>query len=90
MQIDYKDCPILFSRHAQEQAVERGTTTEEMELAIREGTPEPAKKNRLKAKYTFRYGAEWHGRFYALKQVEPVFVEESGEIIVVTVYTYYF
>jgi len=27
---------------------------------------------------------------YATKQVRPVFVEEATEIVVVTVYTYYF
>ena len=90
MGTDYTTCPIRLSRHAQEQAVERGTTIAEMERAIRDGTPEAAKKSRLKSRYTFNYGAEWHGRFYALKQVEPVFVEEDGEIIVITVYTYYF
>jgi ABC-type glucose/galactose transport system permease subunit len=31
-----------------------------------------------------------NGEVYATKQVRPIFVEEAGEIVVVTVYTYYF
>jgi hypothetical protein len=30
------------------------------------------------------------GKRYATKQVRPIFVEEEREIVVVTVYTYYF
>lgn len=30
------------------------------------------------------------GKVYATKQVRPVFVEEATEVVVVTVYTYYF
>ncbi len=90
MESDYATCPIIFSKHAQEQAIERGTNPDEMELSIRQGVHEAAKKNRRKAKFTFTFGEQWHGQFYALKQVEPVYVEEAGEIIVITVYTYYF
>ena len=32
---------------------------------------------------------DWNGKVYATKQVRPVFVEEAGEIVVITVYTYY-
>ncbi|WP_018620401.1 DUF4258 domain-containing protein [Spirosoma luteum] len=90
METDFTTCVINFSKHAQEQAVERGTTVEEMEKAIRHGVHEIAKKNRQKAKFTFTFGLEWHGRFYALKQVEPVFVVEENVVTVITVYTYYF
>ncbi len=90
MAVDYATCPIRLSRHAHEQAAERGTDETEIVHVIRQGTPEPAKKNRLKAKYTFPFGKEWNSKTYALKQVQPVFVEEEGEIVVITVYTYYF
>ena len=42
------------------------------------------------AEKIFRYGKEWNGKTYATKQVRPVFVEEAAEVVVVTVYTYYF
>jgi hypothetical protein len=34
--------------------------------------------------------AEWNGKSYSTKQVRPIFVEEADEIVVVTVYVYYF
>ena len=40
------------------------------------------------AKKIFR--TVWNGKTYATKQVRPVFVEEATEVVVVTVYTYYF
>ena len=38
----------------------------------------------------FEYNAKWQGVFYAIKQVAPVVAEGQNEIIVVTVYTFYF
>jgi len=38
----------------------------------------------------FFYGKDWNGTFYPTKQVRPIFVDEPDEIVVVTVYTYYF
>lgn len=90
MSLDYATCPIRLSKHAVEQAHERGTDAAEIEAAIRQGVPELAKNNRLKSRYNFPYQQTWHGHTYAVKQVEPVFVEENGEIVVVTVYAYYF
>jgi len=44
----------------------------------------------LNAKKDFAYAKEWNGKSYLTKRVRPVFVEEPSEIVVVTVYTYYF
>ena len=38
----------------------------------------------------FAYGRDWNGTVYATKRVRPVFVEESTEIVVITVYTYFY
>ena len=38
----------------------------------------------------FPYSNEWNGKFYETKQVRPVFVDEPNEIVVITVYTYFF
>jgi hypothetical protein len=38
----------------------------------------------------FAYGQDWNGRFYTTKQVRPILVDEAHEIVVVTVYVYYF
>lgn len=82
--------PIRLSRHAGEQCVERGTTADEVREAVREGTCERAKQGRLLCRANFQYNAEWHGRFYRIKQVAPVIVEEEAEVVVITVYTLYF
>ncbi len=44
----------------------------------------------LECRQDFSFGAVWNGRYYNTKQVRPIFVEEGGEIVVVTVYAYYF
>lgn len=82
--------PIRLSAHAREQALRRGATAEEIEATIREGKWRPAFSGRLEAQRRFAYNAVWNGRTYAEKAVRPVFVAESAEIVVVTVYVYYF
>jgi len=38
----------------------------------------------------YTYEAMWNKKYYRIKQVKPVFVEEENEIVVITVYTYYY
>ena len=68
----------------------RGFTVPEVEEAIGTITWQPAELGRLECRKNFAYGKEWNGRVYTTKQVRPIFVEEASEIVVVTVYTYYF
>lgn len=68
----------------------RGFTSEEVEEAIRTTSWTAAELGRLECREDFPYNKEWNGKVYATKQVRPVFVDEAGEIVVVTVYTYYF
>ena len=82
--------PIRLTLHAVEQCAERGATKLEVKGAIEFGVREPAKKGRVLHRHNFQYGAEWQGKRYAIKQVAPVVVEEDNEMIVVTVYTFYF
>ena len=82
--------PIRLSDHALRYMSKRGFTIAEVEEAIRTASWQPAELGRLEFRKDFAYGEEWNGRIYATKQVRPVFVEESGEIVVATVYTYYF
>ena len=81
---------IRLTTHALEQLVERGGTEEEVRDAITRGAREPAKRGRFMYRLNFQYDAEWQGRFYAIKQVAPVVDEAQNEVIVVTVYTFYF
>ena len=68
----------------------RGFTAAEVEEAIRTNPWGAAELGRLDCRKDFPYAKEWNGKVYATKQVRPVFVEEGGQIVVITVYTYYF
>jgi hypothetical protein len=82
--------PIRLSKHALDYAKKRGFTVAEVEETIRTSSWNAAELGRLDCRKDFAYGKEWNGRIYATKQVRPVFAEDAGEILVITVYTYYF
>ena len=82
--------PIRLTRHAREQAEERGATETEVKEAIRKGSREPAKHGRELCRFNFPFGKRWQNNPYAIKQVAPVIKDEAREIVVVTVYTFYF
>ncbi len=82
--------PIRFSKHALGYMIQRGFTVAEVEEAIRTSPWGAAECGRLDCRKDFSYGRDWNGKVYTTKQVRPVFVDEAGEIVVITVYTYYF
>jgi hypothetical protein len=82
--------PIRLTKHALEQCKERGATEGEVKQAIEQGTREAAKRGREICRINLSYGKMWQGKFYPIKQVAPVIKEESDEIVVITVYTFYF
>lgn len=82
--------PIRLTVHAVEQCVERGASETEVREAIQRGVREPAKRGRFMYRLNFQYAARWQDKFYAIKQVAPVVAEEQNEIVVITVYTFYF
>ena len=82
--------PIRLSGHARDQLLYRGAIEGEIEEAIRTAEWAPAELGRLECRKDFPFGKEWNGKVYATKQVRPIFVEEQREVVVVTVYTYYF
>ena len=49
-----------------------------------------AELGRLECRKDYPFHAVWNGVRYGTKQVRPIFVDESEEIVVVTVYVYYF
>jgi len=81
---------IRFSGHARDSMIRRGATEQDILDAIRASQWCPAELGRLECRKDFAYEQDWNGRFYATKQVRPIFVEEDDEIVVVTVYVYYF
>ena len=82
--------PIVLSRHASEQAAERGTSSDQIQETIREAGWQLARSGRYECRKDFMFESVWLGKPYATKQVRPVFVEEDERIVVVTVYVYYF
>ena len=81
---------IVFSPHAREQLALRGATEAEAEAAILEGERLPAERGRIAFRKNFPFLSDWKGRYYEVKQVMPVVVEEEDAIVVVTVYVFYF
>lgn len=81
--------PIKFSQHAIDNMADRGASKEEVEMAIRAGEYFPAKKGRLAFRKNFSYNALWKGRYYQVKQVMPIVVEEPNRFVVVTVYVFF-
>ena len=61
-----------------------------MEIAIRTATWGPAGLGRHDCVKDFSFNSVWNGRHYATKRIRLIFIEESAEIVVITVYTYYF
>jgi hypothetical protein len=82
--------PIRLSEHAKQQLQFRGATEQEVAETIRMQTRGPAELGRLECQRNFAFNSEWNKNYYATKQVGPIFAEESDEIVVVTVYVYYF
>jgi hypothetical protein len=81
---------VRFTRHAREQCLERGAAQDEVIETIRNGKREPAKVGRELCRQNFQFNRTWNGQEYAIKQVAPVIKEEASEIVVITVYTFYF
>jgi len=81
---------IRLSVHALGYLDRRGFTIAEVEDAIHTCEWQSTELGRWECRIDLPYGKEWNGKIYNTKQVRPIFVDESLEIVVVTVYTYYF
>lgn len=81
---------IRLSSHARGYLQRRGFTVAEVEDAIQTSPWRPADQGRLQCSKEFAYNQDWNGTRYATKRVRPIFVEDPNEIVVVTVYTYFF
>jgi len=82
--------PVVFTDHARDRVVLRGTTEEDVIRAIQTGRREPAQRGLFLYRLTLEYRREWDGRYYAVQQVAPVVDELPDRLVVVTVYTFYF
>ena len=82
--------PIRLSGHAKEQLFFRGATEDEVIETIRTAQWQPAALGRFECRKDFSFENVWNKKYYKTKQLKPVFKEEDSEIVVVTVYTYFF
>ncbi len=89
MLVEQTNKPIRLSQHAREQLISRGCNEEEIQETIRTANWGPAELNRLDCRKNFAFNKTWNNKFYAAKQIRPIFIEEEKEIVVVTVYVYY-
>ena len=82
--------PIRLSGHARGRLQGRGATEQEVIAAIQTAPWQPAEHGRLECRKDLPFHAEWNGKYYTTKQVRPVFADDLDEIVVVTIYVYYF
>jgi hypothetical protein len=73
-----------------EKMLDRGATEGEVVAAIRAGNSEPGRKGRVILRKNSPYNDQWQGKRYAVKQVAAVVSEEAEQLVVVTVFVYYF
>ena len=81
--------PIRLSGHARLRIRQRGATELEVAETIRESSWVEAGQGRKECQKDFIFGREWNRQVCATRRVR-IFVEKQQEILVVTVYVYYF
>jgi len=82
--------PIYFSHHVLQRMIERGTTRQEVEAAIRHGRTLPAKAGKTAFRLNLRFEQMWKGKYRGTKQMMPIVAELPDRYVVVTVLTFYF
>ncbi len=81
---------IKFHPHALQRMIERGAIEEEVLQTVNEGEKFPVKFGRVGFRRNFVFNNTWRNKRYPMKQVEVYGVEESGELLVITVLVKYF
>jgi hypothetical protein len=70
--------------------LDRGASECQVQAAIHTGNAEPARKGRIMFRKSFAFGGWWRGKHYSVRQVAPIVAEEADELVIVTVYVFYF
>jgi hypothetical protein len=84
-----KEKPIYFTNHAKKRMEERQVEEKEVVHAIRNNKWESSEE-RFSTSEVFPFNKYHYGRYYKLKEVIPIFVEEEKSIWVITVYSFFF
>ena len=81
---------IRFSAHALGYMGRRGFSREDVEKAMRTCPWEKTERDRRECRLEIPFCKKWNGHEYAFRQIRPIFAEEKSEIVVITVYVYYY
>ncbi|MBM2817312.1 MAG: hypothetical protein HW421_4074 [Ignavibacteria bacterium] len=81
---------IKLTTHAKSYFDTRGFSEEEVQNTIQTSDWITGELGKLECRKNFEFKSYWNKKFYEIKQIRPIFVEEDMEIVVITVYTYYF
>lgn len=81
---------IEFTAHSLARMKTRGTDRQEVVLAILSGGWTRAQGHRRECRMDFPYNADWNGKTYGTKQVNPIFALRGEGVLVITVKTFYF
>ena len=81
---------IRLLPHALSRVRRRGFTLAQVEEAIRSTAWKPAEQNRTECRKRFRFDRMWNGVQYRYQEIRPIFVEKDDEIVVITVYAYFY
>jgi hypothetical protein len=82
--------PVGLTKHAEGYYQSRGFSKAEVEAVIRNGPWRPAARGRMESDLGIEFDSDWNGRHYKAKTIRPIFVDEPAEIVVITVYVYYY
>jgi hypothetical protein len=82
--------PVYLTWHAKRGLQRRGATEEDVIEAIRTAEWAPSGHGRLECWKSYPHRPLGNGAWDDAKQIRPIFVQQANEIVVVTVYVYFF
>jgi len=81
---------VRFHPHARDRLAERGTTLEEVVLAVETGERFTARFGRYGFRHNVPFGEFWRGKQYRMKQIEAYAIRRYDGGMVISVVTRYF
>jgi len=81
---------VRFHPHARERLAERGTTEEEVVLAVENGEKFGARFGRTGFRRNMPFDEPWRGTLYRTKQIEAYAIRRYDGWLVISVVTRYF
>jgi len=82
--------PVTIHSHARQRARERGATEAEIHATVEAGERFAVKHGRIGFRRNFAFDSHWLGRYYTMKQIEAIAVDENGDWLVLTVMVKFF